>query len=158
MAIVDLDLTIGDDTFEPRSFDPAPPGVYVCSVTGKDGKYPLEITQGKDSSSIFIPTELRIESNADGSETKEKGKRIFENIVLKKKDGSPNDGGQKQLVQFALACGVITEEQVRNKQGIDLNAFGPETRLRVDVNVKNEKDQHGNEQLRNHVKNYLWKD
>jgi hypothetical protein len=157
MSIVDLDFNVDDSTFESRSFEPAPAGVYIFSVSGKDAKYPLEISNSKEGA-VMVVSELRIEANADGSETPHKGKKVFENFVLKKKDGTVNDFGKKLLVQFALACGVTTEEQVRQKVGIDLNSIGPDTRLKADLMVKTEDDGNGNKTPRNRVKNFLWKD
>jgi hypothetical protein len=156
-SLIDLDMNVGDDFFEPRSFDPAPAGVYLFSVCGKRGAYPIEITESKDSHLPMVAVELHIEASPKGEETPHKGKVLFENFVLKDKDSKKNEISLKMLTHMLLSFGATTEEEVRNKTPLDISRLSPTSRGLAEIYVKSETDQAGNAQQRNHVRNFFWK-
>ena len=156
-GLIELDMTVNDDFFEPRSFDPAPAGVYLFSVCGKKGSYPIEIVESKDSHLPMVSVELHIEAGPKGEETPHKGKVVFENFVLKNKDGQKNEISLKMLTHMLLSFGATTEDAVKNKTPLDVSLLGPTNRGLAEIYIKSDKDQTGADRQQNHVRNFFWK-
>lgn len=147
--------TENEKLYEPRSFEPAPSGTYICSLAGQDGKFPLVTSVSKDKGSTMVPVELHIEANADGSETPHKGKIVFDYIVLKAADGTPSNVGEQKLAHLAQCFGVADQEAIRKAGGVDLDLFGPSSRGLVEISIRTE-EYEGKLHSKNVVSRYFW--
>lgn len=156
MGIVNIN-TQSEDIFEQQSFEPIPAGVYLFSL----GNLPGSNVEAKKTFAVqtsskgtpIVPVQLRCEANADGSETKYKGRLVFDNCALS------HEVGQKKLVHMALAFGAISKEEISAAGGVDLERFSPMLRAKVEIGVKMEKpfnEPGGEAEPKNVVKRYLF--
>ena len=84
---------------------------------------PLSIEPCGDKGNSRISIELRCQDEGE-----DKGKPVFENIIIIA-DSSTERGlkakriNEARLAQFTVACGVLTQEQIRAGEDIPLEAF-----------------------------------
>ena len=140
MTILNVD-TSNPELLKKRTFDPVPPGKYVCEVAND-----LVVTQSKSSTNQIVKIELRVVDDGEF-----KGRKIFDNLII---GATPETKAKTEwkIAQFAIACGVYDKETV--KAGIDLELFKGTT-AEVDVGNKVETYQ-GETRAKNFVKEYLF--
>ena len=119
MSTVKIDTT-NEDLFKPY----APPIL-------KNGKHLFEVandlcvqpTDSPDSSNLVIKVELRCQDEDD-----DKGKPVYDNIVIiadatTEKGQKAKEINEARLAQFTVACGVLTQEQIKAGEDIPLERF-----------------------------------
>lgn len=154
MTVVNVD-TNSESAFKPRSFEPAPKGIYIFSLSGPNGSFPLTIAPSESSGRDMVAVELHLEANADGSESPYKGRIVRDYCVLKDKNGQTDKMGTEKLAHLAQCFGAMTQDAIRTAGGVDLDFFAPDQRGKVEINVKVEKYE-GEDRPKNNVVRYLW--
>jgi len=117
MGLVEID-TSNPDLFKPMEFKVPPKGKYLLEV-GND----LVVEQSKSSDNHIVKAELRVQDDGEF-----KGSVIYDNFVIIA-DTSTEKGrtskriNEARLCQFAVACGVRTQEEINEGKGIPLDEF-----------------------------------
>jgi len=118
MVLVNVD-TSNKDLLKPYEPKLLPNGKHLFEVAND-----LVVSQAKPPSpNQIIKVELRCQDEDDN-----KGAVVFDNIVLIADDSTTSGKKAKEInegriAQFALACGVLTEEQIKAGEGLPLEQF-----------------------------------
>ncbi len=160
MGLVNVD-TSSESIFTQDSFEPIPPGVYICSIgniVGTSTLAPeklLRVQTSKSSNKPMVPVQLRIEAGGAGEETPFKGRIVYDNCALSA------DFGIKRLVQMALAFDAMTKDEIKALGGVDLERFTPDQRARVEIKISMRKpydNPEGEPEPENRVKRYMFEE
>jgi hypothetical protein len=117
MGTVEVDLG-NPNLYKPMEFKTLPKGKHTFEVAND-----LVVEPAASSGNNVIKVELVCQDEGE-----EKGSRCWDNFTLVT-DASTEKGrkakeiNQARLVQFALACGVRTKEQIAAAEGIPLEEF-----------------------------------
>ncbi len=117
MSTVEIDLG-NPDLFKPPEFKTIPKGKHLFEVVNE-----LTVTKAKTSDNNVIKVELVCQD-----EDESKGLRVWDNFTLinnpqTDKQVKGKEINQARLCQFAVACGVLTQQQIEDGAGIPLETF-----------------------------------
>ena len=143
MGIVNVDTT-DESAFSQRSFEPAPAGMYLCSIKS----CPLVVEKAKSSSNNVINAHLVIEADGEGNDTEYKGRTIFNTIALTPKT-------EYMLTHLALCFGAMTAAEIKEVGGVDPDRFSTDLRGLVQVGIQAATEQWP---TKNRVTRYMWED
>jgi hypothetical protein len=140
MPVVKVD-TSSEGAFDHKAMEPAPSGVYICSLK----KLPLTVETSKAQNQMVV-ADLVIEADENGNDTPHKGKGVFNYISLSEKNFNP-------ISHLALCFGAMTIEEMKEAGGVELERFSSDHRGKVQLGIQAETEQY---QAKNTVKKYLW--
>lgn len=115
MAIITVD-TSNPDLTKKRKFDPIPNDTYTFEVANNLVPKESKTTPGNQ----VVQIELVVTDDGEF-----KGRKVFDNLVIMGMNADPKSkaGCEQKIASFAMACGVMTKEQIEAGEGIDLNLF-----------------------------------
>ena len=151
MGTIEVDLG-NPDLFKPFKFKAMPKGKHLFEVEND-----LEVTPSgnPESENLVIKCVFVCQD-----EDENKGSKIWENFVL---IVNPVTDGQikakkihqANLCQFAVACGVLTQDEIESGAGIPLEEFKGK-RFDAITKVENSKDEAGNDRQNTKIARYLF--
>ena len=143
MSILNVN-TSDPDLFKKRTYEPIPGSVYAFTVANA-----LKLEDSKSTpGNKVVKIELRVVDDGEF-----KGKKVFDNLVITKTD---KEKSEWKIAQFAVACGIMTQAQIKAGEGIDLDLF-QNSICKARVSIKVEKYQ-GEDVKKNVVKEYLFEE
>ena len=148
MSIITVD-TSNPDLTKKREFTPIDAGIYTLEVKND---LTLEDSKANPENKI-VKLELVVQDDGEF-----KGRNIFDNLVIMGVGATDKSkaGCEQKIASFAMACGVLTKDQVEAGEGIDLDLFkGCVCQAQIGVKVE---EYQGEERKKNVVKAYLFED
>ena len=117
MSLVEID-TGNPDLFKTFEFKVLMPGKHLFEVAND-----LIVEPAQSSENSVIKVEARCQDEDDG-----KGAVVWDNFTIIKdakteKEIKSKEINQGRLSQFAVACGVRTQQEIRDGKGIPLEGF-----------------------------------
>lgn len=144
--------TSNEDLFKPYEPKLLPNGKHTFEVANN-----LAVTKAKPpSENSIIKIEARCVDNDDN-----KGAVVFENIVIIA-DASTEKGmkskkiNEGRLAQFTVACGVLTEEQIKAGESIPLDQFAEKQFEAISKQRSSTDPNTGQTRLQNGISRYLF--
>ena len=143
MSILNVN-TSDPDLFKKRTYEPKPGGVYAFAVANA-----LKLVDSKSTpGNKVVKIELRVVDDGEF-----KGRKVFDNLVITKTD---KEKTEFKIAQFAVACGVMTQAQIKAGEGIDLDMFqNCVCKAKVGIVLD---PYRGPEEKKNEVKEYLFEE
>ena len=124
MASIKIDTSNPELLAQPEYKIPTP-GVYTLEVAND-----LKVENAKKSNNKVVKIELRIVDDGEF-----KGNRVFDNLVISQ-DPETRKKTEWKTAQLTVACGVLTPEQLKAGEEIDLSLFkGRACRATIGVKV-----------------------
>jgi hypothetical protein len=123
MPVVKVD-TSSEGAFDHKAMEPAPSGVYICSLK----KLPLTVETSKAQNQMVV-ADLVIEADENGNDTPHKGKGVFNYISLSEKNFNP-------ISHLALCFGAMTIEEMKEAGGVELERFSSDHRGKVQLGIQ----------------------
>ena len=117
MGMIEID-TGNPDLFKPMEFKVCSKGKHLFEVAND-----LVVEPSKSSDNNLISAQLKCLDDGD-----DKGATVFDRFVLMadtttEKGRKAQQINQGRLCQFAVACGILTQEEIKNGSGIPLDKF-----------------------------------
>lgn len=140
--------TSNQDLLKKREYKVPTPGTYTLEVAND-----LKVTDAKHSSNQVVNIELRILDDGEF-----KGSRIFDNLVISA-DPAVRAKCEWKTAQFAVACGVVSPDDIKNIGEIDLGEFkGRTCKAVTDIDTSTFTNAAGEPQTRKKavIKQYLF--
>ncbi len=152
MSLVEIDTGSGDDLFAPPTFQQLTPGKHLFEVAND---LVVEEVKKAESDNNVINLEAVCQD-----EDENKGRKVWDRVLIIS-DNTTEKGqiaqkiNQAKLCQFTVACGVLTQDQIKSGSKIPLDEFKGK-RFEAITKQGTYKDTSGAEKTKSEIVRYLF--